>query len=176
MFATRLLTVVLFVFALALGQTAIAGSDIQLTSPNGFPIAGTDGVTCNCTFFADAYAYKQGWTLKFTKAGNAKDWVSQVTNANKSFVPTAGSIMVLGAFPDSSLGHVSYVTASTKNKDGSYTITVMEGFARNPVYGKVNGKWNYYQHTWTVSSGSAPTAVVSGGSTKIPVLGFLTKK
>src|SRR5262249_52114261 len=117
-----------------------------------------------------------GWRLQFLKAGDAKTWATNVTNATKSFAPTAGSIMVLDAFAGSSQGHVGWVTASTRNSNGTFSITVQEGFARGTAYGKVNGSWNYFQHIWTIRPGTTTTARVSGGSIDITVLGFLAKK
>src|SRR5437868_4374425 len=95
------------VFAMVSVGIASAGNDITLTSPNGFAVGGIDGTTVNCTFFADGMAKKSGWQLHFSPSpGNAKTWATRVTNATKTFVPTAGSIMVLDSFAGTTQGHV----------------------------------------------------------------------
>jgi hypothetical protein len=152
--------------------------DIVLKSPNGFPTRNGIDMTINCTFFCDGMSKTAGWQLKFADLthSNAMTWAANVLNANKSMVPKAGSIMVLDAFNGSAKGHVAWCTGVTKNKDGTYTIVVLEGFTRGKPYGKVNSSWDYFQHSWTISSGSAPTALVSGGSIKIKLLAFLSQK
>lgn len=149
-------------------------ADLTLSSPNGFAAESVDypGVV-NCTYFADGMANRAGWRLTFSRAGNANTWVANVTNATKSFVPTAGTIMVLNG--PGAAGHVGWVTSATKNANGTYSIQVSEGFKRGTAAGKVNGKYDYFIHTWTVTAGTNPTATVSGGTVAIPVLGFLKK-
>ena len=79
------------------------------------------------------------------------------------------------AFLGTPQGHLGCVSTVKMNLNSSYTITVLEGFKRGAANGKVNQTWDYFQHTWTISPGNAPTALVSGGSIQIKVLGFLTK-
>lgn len=154
---------------------AALAADLTITSPSGFAAESVDypGVV-NCTYFADGMANRAGWKLTFSRAGNANTWATNVTNATKSLVPTAGTIMVLNG--PGAAGHVGWVTSVIPNSNGTFSIQVSEGFKRGTAAGKVNGKFDYFIHTWTVTAGNNPTATVSGGTVAIPVLGFLKKK
>ena len=162
-------------------QAAVAATganDLTLTSPNNYPIVTTAYPnTVNCTYFCDAIAYTKNWKLQFSSKGDAKYWASRVTNANVSRVPTVDSIMVLDGWAGNSFGHVGWVkTVTYNNSNGSYTIYVKEGFEKETPLGKVNGKYDYYGHYWTISGGSAPTAKINNGSINITVKGFLSPK
>lgn len=144
-----------------------AGTDLTISSPNKYPAG-------ECTWFADGMAYNNGWTLKFSSKGDAKDWAGRVTNATSSFVPTVRSIMVLGG--PTSAGHVSWVTQVTKTSTGYNIVVVHSNWPRGSAYGKVNGKYDYWQHTFAMKTGQKPTVRISGGSVDIPVNGFLKQK
>jgi surface antigen len=145
-----------------------SGVNLTLISPNNYPMD-------QCTGFCDGMANRAGWKLSFSSKGNAKDWADgRITNGSVWQMPTAGSIMVLDG--PTSLGHVGWVLYAGKTSTG-YTLTVAEGnFQRGTAYGLFNNMYPYWVHTWYITGNGPLTAKVEGGTTSIPVRGFVRQK
>src|ERR1043165_5144530 len=76
-----------------------------------------------CTWYAFERANEAGWRIRFDKpyGRHARAWWEKVANAQHSFEPTAGSIMVMDAWPGNPYGHVAYV--ESVSEDGTWVIS-----------------------------------------------------
>ncbi|MEQ1932538.1 MAG: CHAP domain-containing protein [Fimbriimonadaceae bacterium] len=106
--------------------------------PNEFTVTSSGLSEGQCTWYVVERAKRDNWKIAFDLpyGRHARFWPERVQGVKLVQIPTAGAIMVLGAWPGNEYGHVAYIesvqdlshfTISHANMTAGQSVSLLNG-------------------------------------------------